>query len=143
MPCKLALNTNNRDAFYQLSPVGLWTLGRLTTNSHIKEIDKMDSVLTNIGTDYYVTYDRLLGGNQFEFDRNLRDALMADGRDAAGRLPSHPDFDASQLVDETTLIQLDAIDPEYFSLDMFGADDLLNQGTTTWCMGAMTLMGTK
>ena len=130
-----------RDAFYQLSPVGLWTLGRLTTNSHIKEIDKTDSVLTNVGTDYYVTYDRLLGGNQFEFDYNLREALMADGRDAAGRLPGHEDFDGS--VDETTLIQLDAIDPGYFSLDMFGADDLLNQGNNYVVYGGYDPYGNK
>ena len=32
-----------RDAFFSLGPVGLWTLARLTTNSHIKEIDATDS----------------------------------------------------------------------------------------------------
>jgi len=96
-----------RDSYYGLNPVGLWTLARLTTNSHIKEIDTSDSTVTNIGTDYYVTYDRLLGDNQFEFDYNLRNALEAGERE---------------------LIVVDAIDPEFFSLDMFGADDLLNQG---------------
>ena len=50
-----------RDAFFNLSPVGLWTLARLTANSHIKEIDTSDSTVTNVGTDYYVTYDRLVG----------------------------------------------------------------------------------
>ena len=55
-----------------------------------------------------MTYDRLLGDNQFEFDARLRDALGADDRE---------------------LINIDAIDPEFFSLDMFGADDLLNQGS--------------
>ena len=79
----------------------------MTTNSHIKEIDTGDSTVTNIGTDYYVTYDRLLGDNQFEFDYNLRNKLEAGERE---------------------LIVVDAIDPEFFSLDMFGADDLLNQG---------------
>ena len=39
-----------RDAFFSLSPIGLWTLARLTTNSHIKEIDLSDSTITNIGT---------------------------------------------------------------------------------------------
>jgi outer membrane receptor protein involved in Fe transport len=67
-----------------------------------------DSTITNLGTEYYVTYDRLLGDNQFEFDARLRDALGADDRE---------------------LINIDAIDPEFFSLDMFGADDLLNQGS--------------
>ena len=28
-----------RDGYYELNPIGLWTLARLTTNSHIKEID--------------------------------------------------------------------------------------------------------
>ena len=97
-----------RDAFFSLGPVGLWTLARLTTNSHIKEIDATDSVVTNVGTDYYVTYDRLIGDNQFEFDANLREALGAA---------------------EDELINIDAIDPEFFTLDMFGADDLLNQGS--------------
>ena len=97
-----------RDAFFSLGPVGLWTLARLTTNSHIKEIDASDSLVTNVGTDYYVTYDRLIGDNQFEFDANLREALGAA---------------------EDELINIDAIDPEFFTLDMFGADDLLNQGS--------------
>ena len=64
--------------------------------------------MTNVGTDYYVTYGRLIGDNQFEFDANLRGALGAD---------------------EDELINIDAIDPEFLTLDMFGADDLLNQGS--------------
>ena len=96
-----------RDSYYGLSPIGLWQLARLTTNSHIKELDLSDSTITNVGTEYYVDYDRLLGGNQFEFDQNLRKALGAG---------------------ETEFIVVDAIDPEFFELTMFGANDLLNQG---------------
>lgn len=99
-----------RDAFFSLNPIGLWTLARLTTNSHIKELDLNDSTITNIGTEYYVTYGRLLGDNQFLFDRNLRRSLNYD--------PDGTDF-----------IAIDAIDPDNLSLDMFGADDLLNQGS--------------
>ncbi|MGB1076383.1 MAG: carboxypeptidase-like regulatory domain-containing protein [Flavobacteriales bacterium] len=98
-----------RDAFFSLAPTGLWTLGRLTANSHIKEINENDSTVNNIGTGFYVTYDRLIGDNQFEFDRNLRLALNLD--------PDGNDF-----------INIDAIDPDFLSLNMFGADDLLNQG---------------
>ena len=98
-----------RDAYFSLAPGGLWTLGRLTTNSHIKELDLNDSTITNIGSSYYVTYDRLIGDNQFEFDRNLRLALGLD--------PDGNDF-----------INLDAMNPDNLTLDMFGADDLLNQG---------------
>ncbi len=98
-----------RDAFFSLAPTGLWTLGRLTTNSHIKEINTNDSTITNNGSAFYVTYGRLIGDNQFEFDRNLRTAL---GLDANGN-----DY-----------INIDALDPDFLTLDMFGADDLLNQG---------------
>ena len=100
-----------RDAFYSVAPVGLWTLARLTANSHIKEIDTSDSTITNIGTNYYVTYDRLIGDNQFEFDRNLREALGLD--------PDGNDY-----------INVDAaLDPNNVDISMFGADDLLNQGS--------------
>ena len=98
-----------RDAFFSLAPTGLWTLGRLTTNSHIKEINSNDSTITNNGSAFYVTYGRLIGDNQFEFDRNLRTAL--------GLNPNGNDY-----------INIDALDPNFLTLDMFGADDLLNQG---------------
>ncbi len=98
-----------RDAFFSLSPTGLWTLGRLTTNSHIKELNTNDSTITNQGSAFYVTYGRLIGDNQFEFDRNLRIALGLD--------PDGNDY-----------VNIDALDPDFLTLDMFGADDLLNQG---------------
>ena len=98
-----------RDAFFSLAPSGLWTLGRLTTNSHIKELNLNDSTISNQGTAFYTTYCRLIGDNQFEFDRNLRTSLGLD--------PDGNEF-----------VNLDAIDPDVLTLDMFGADDLLNQG---------------
>ncbi len=98
-----------RDAFFSLAPSGLWTLGRLTTNSHIKELNLNDSTISNQGSAFYVTYGRLIGDNQFEFDRNLRTSLGLD--------PDGNDY-----------VNLDAIDPDALTLDMFGADDLLNQG---------------
>lgn len=100
-----------KDAFFTLAPVGLWTLARLYTNSHIKQIDTTDYTVTNQGTDFYITYDRLIGDGQFEFDANLRAALGLD--------PNGNDF-----------INVDALSPETFTLDMFGADDLLNQGNS-------------
>ncbi|MGB1033299.1 MAG: hypothetical protein ACPGWM_11810, partial [Flavobacteriales bacterium] len=96
-----------KDNFFTLSPRGLWTLARLNTNSHIQELDFSDSTVTNIGTDFYVTYDRLIGDGQFQFDRSLRTALGLD--------PNGNDF-----------INVDALDPEFFTLDMFSADELLN-----------------
>jgi hypothetical protein len=98
------------DRRFSISPIGLWTLARLYTNSHIKELDENNFTITNPqGTLPYYTYDRLIGNGQFEFDYNLREALGYD--------PLGNDF-----------INTDALDPELFTLDMFGADDLLNQG---------------
>ncbi|MCB0760730.1 MAG: carboxypeptidase-like regulatory domain-containing protein, partial [Flavobacteriales bacterium] len=99
-----------KDAGFSLAPTGLWTLARLYANSHIKELNT-DSYTISYpeGTVPYITYDRLIGNGQFEFDYNLRQALGLD--------PNGSDF-----------INTDALDPEVYSLDMFGADDLLNQG---------------
>ncbi|MFM1931533.1 MAG: hypothetical protein RL226_836 [Bacteroidota bacterium] len=98
-----------KDAFYSLAPTGLWTLARLYTNSHIKQLDTTNFSVSNIGTDQYISYERLIGSGQFEFDRNLREALGLD--------PNGNDF-----------LNVDALSPEDFTIDMFGADDLLNQG---------------
>lgn len=99
-----------KDAFFSLAPIGLWQLGRLLANSHIKELNFNDSTITNIGTEYYVTYGRLIGENQFMFDRSLRRELGLDP-------------------DGNDLINIDGLDPDFFTLDMFSADDLLNQGS--------------
>lgn len=99
-----------RDASYLLGPIGLWTQARLLGNSHIKEIDQNNFSVDYIdGTLPWVTYERLIGDGQFEFDYRLREALGYD--------PLGNDF-----------INTDALDPDQLTLDMFGADDLLNQG---------------
>ena len=62
-----------------------------------------------------------MGDNQFEFDYT-RQALGAGDRE---------------------LINIDAIDPGFFSLDMFGADDLLNQGSNYVSYGGYDPYGTR
>ena len=57
-----------------------------------QELNLNDSTITNQGSAFYVTYGRLIGDNQFAFDRNLRIALGLD--------PDGNDF-----------INLDALDP--------------------------------
>jgi hypothetical protein len=99
-----------KDSRFALSPRGLWTAARLYANSHIKELDANSFEITYPqGTLPYITYDRLIGNGQFEFDYRLREALGLD--------PNGNDF-----------INTDALDPSLYTLDMFGADDLLNQG---------------
>lgn len=98
------------DRSYALAPVGLWTRARQLANFHIQELDLTDSTVTYpIGTLPLITYQRLIGDDQQFFDRNLRIALGLD--------PDGNDF-----------IDVDALDPSVFSLDMFSADELLNDG---------------
>ncbi len=98
------------DRRYALAPVGLWTRMRQLANFHIEELDKSDSTVTYFfGTLPFITYDRLLGDGQYFFDRSLRTALGLD--------PDGLDY-----------IDVDALDPSVFSLDMFSAEELINDG---------------
>lgn len=112
-----------------LGPIGLWQQGRLLANSHITEIDKLGTPLSVVQYDAYqvITYDRLNAGKaatnggfyegaangdvQSFFDYNLRKEL--------GLNPGGNDF-----------IQVDALDPSTFRLDMFSPDELLNFGNS-------------
>ncbi len=95
---------------YALAPVGLWGRARALANFHIKERDLAHPTITNpLGTLFYYSYDRLVGSDQTNFDRNLRTSL---GLDAHGN-----DF-----------IDVDALDPSQLNLNMFSADELVNFG---------------
>lgn len=106
---------------YSLSPVGLWTRARELANFHTRELNnlnadgELDLSLAQIsypfGTVPFYTFDRLVGNGQPYFDRQLRIALGLD--------PDGSDF-----------IDVDAIDPDLYRLDMFSAEDLINDGNS-------------
>ncbi|MFO0386233.1 MAG: carboxypeptidase-like regulatory domain-containing protein [Flavobacteriales bacterium] len=98
-----------RDAGYFLAPVGMWQLARQYANFHNRELDENNPQPFNFGSFTYVNYGNLVGDGQFEFDYNLRTALGLD--------PNGTDF-----------INTDGLEPDFLTVDMFGADDLLNQG---------------
>jgi len=100
---------------YDLAPVGLWTRARSLANFHIREWQ--DTLPTNIvqlpgSTLPFYFYSRNVGSDQPFFDRSLRLAL--------GLNPDGTDF-----------IDVDALDPSVYSLDMFSADELINSGNGT------------
>ena len=108
------------DRFYNVSPTALWRHMRQLANSHILQLDKNNPQLQTVydpGTGTYVfpefgiiDYPRLFdGGSQTLFDYNLRQSLnlAANGLD---------------------WIDVNSMDPSQFSLDMFSADELLNEG---------------
>ena len=107
-------------------PIGIWEVARQYMNSHITELDRNDVNFDYFGTFPRVTYDRLNtgyaanagngnyggaaeGDNQTFFDYNFREAI--------GLNPAGNDF-----------VDIDAYDPNIFSLDMFSPDELFNQG---------------
>jgi hypothetical protein len=109
-----------------LGPIGIWEVARQYMNAHITELDVNDASFDYFGTYPRVTYDRLntgyaanagdgtFGGaaendEQLFFDYNFREEI---GLDPAGN-----DF-----------VDIDAYDPNIFSLDMFSPDELFNQG---------------
>lgn len=110
----------------QAGPIGLWTRARQYVNSHITELD----VESGGSFDYYgtyprITYERLNAGYgatngvyggqensdpQTFFDYSLRRELGLD--------PFGTDF-----------INLDNVDPNILSFEMFSPDELFNQGS--------------
>jgi hypothetical protein len=108
------------------NPLGIWTIARQYMNSHILELDKSKSSFDYYGTYPRITYDRLnasegeFGGQenndaQYFFDYNVRNKLGLD-------------------TDGTDFVGIDGLDPDFFTLDMFSPDELLNSGNAyfTW-----------
>ena len=100
------LSTRN----YSLAPVGLWTRARALTNFHLLELDLTDPTISYpLGTLPFYSYERLVGSDQSVFDYRLREALGLDPRG-------------------TDFVQVDALDPDQLKLEMFSADELINEG---------------
>lgn len=118
------------ERLYSLSPIALWTRMRQLANQHIDQldltnpiynpnpdpIDDQDDFITFFDPSVYDYYDfnrYYDASRQSEFDRNLRTKL-------------------GYSVNSTNYINIDAYDPETYSIDMFSADDLLNFGSTSY-----------
>lgn len=102
------------DRFYDIAPVGLWTVGRNLVNAHIDQLDynNYTSSYWSNGYDRY-TFERLYNGeSQSHFSAKMREALG---------LP----------VDGTQWIDFDSYGPDIWNVSYFAADEiLLNLGRT-------------
>lgn len=105
------------DRSWSLAPTGLWNLMRELTNFHIVQLDIDNPELVfhqdingnQVFVDtikYSRSYDQT---QQRFFDRNIREKL---GYDVHGK----------------DWVDIDNLDPSMYSLDMFSADELLNDG---------------
>lgn len=101
------------DRSYGYSPAGLWTLMRTLANRHIRQLDTDNPYLHPGGLIDTIYYDfKYSEQEQAFFDKNLRKKL---GMPVNGH--SINDW-----------IDIDNYDPSTFSIDMFSADELLNNG---------------
>ncbi|CAN5409477.1 hypothetical protein BH09BAC1_BH09BAC1_07110 [soil metagenome] len=120
------------DRSYAVAPTGLWGLMRQNVNQHIVDpnLDDLNNFSLLIdGVEYkfdqtcrcfpgapaFSTYDTILttqinNGTQTYFDRKLREKLGLGA-------------------DNLDIINIDTLNPNFLSLDMFSADELLNQGS--------------
>ena len=126
---------------YEINPLSLWTLMRNLANSHISEFDT----------------------------KNLNPTLLIDGQTYSYNDPNRPDFGYNDTIiadriytaseqkffdknlrsklglatNSTQFINIDALDPSFFSLDMFSADELLNSGSAYESYSGYDYLGQK
>lgn len=122
----------------------LWTLMPQLANRHIASLDFVDENGYRIGGvhsyDQFGTFTDTVGYNirvdtdqQSTFDKNLRAKLVAQGAtDVHGR-----------PIDETSYIDINSLSPSMFSLDMFSADDLWNNGNTYIAYNGYDYLGNR
>jgi outer membrane receptor protein involved in Fe transport len=100
---------------YSYAPVGLWSLMRQLTNKHIEQLDlENPHPVYNVMGVYQDTiyYDRLYSeAEQSYFSYNLRNKL-------------------GLATNGTDWIDVASYTPDMFSIDMFSADELLNNGSS-------------
>ncbi len=99
------------ERFYAIAPNSLWGIMRTSVNAHIQDLDRSNPQYVYDENGVFqdtINYNRLfLPEQQTFFDRNLRT-----------KLGLNPDGQEILYIDEYA--------PETFSLDMFSADNLLN-----------------
>jgi hypothetical protein len=122
---------------YGLGANGLWILMGQLMNRHISELDRNNPILSydanGVFTDT-VRYNRLINyADQSNFDRSFRNKLISQGaRDVYGK-----------PVDDRTFVDINSYKPGDFSIDMFTADELLNNGNGVVSYFGYDHMGNK
>ena len=118
---------------YTISPGGLWNLMRGLTNFHLNELDRYNPIAIdhNGEVDTIIYLRRYDGDSQRQFDINLRKklGLPVDGVDYI-LIDSYNKQDQTiSYYDQYGRLQTIKVEGDLFSLDMFSADELLNDGS--------------
>jgi hypothetical protein len=127
----------DRVGYYSLNASSLWELMPLLMNEHISDLDLNNPIASLDENGKFIdslTYNILVNKqDQRNFDRNLRDALIANGAITA----------SGELVGETTWLDINSMDPSDFKLSMFSADELLNNGNSYVAYSGYDHLGNK
>ncbi|MCE2740482.1 MAG: TonB-dependent receptor [Sphingobacteriales bacterium] len=109
---------------YSLGATNLWTMARLYAN---RQFSGLDSSLYTLSFDQNGVFNdtvnfkrKIIESQQTNFDRNFRNSLIARGAlDAFGN-----------KIDQFSNIDVNSYRPSDYSLDMFSANELLNNGNS-------------
>jgi len=98
---------------WSVAPIALWTIMRQYANQHLTQLDVAHPIKVVDANGVFqdtINYNRLYNASQqANFDKNLRTAL-------------------GMPINGTNWIDIDSYAPSTFSLNMFDADELLNNG---------------
>lgn len=115
---------------YSYNSSALWTRMRGLTNNHILQLDvdnpQMEFIDQNL-IYYYRKYDEI---SQFTFDKNLRKKLGLDEKGLDFILVDSYSFDDGTIeyYDKDGILHSTKVEGDLYSIDMFSADELLNNG---------------
>lgn len=135
------------DRFFQVSPYGLWTLGRLLENKHLAELNKTNPMYQQFGTFSFVNYDPIHGSTPYTNGPNGEiiyqygllgdyDASVVAGNNGGVNYPGEQqsffDYNIRKILGMDprglNFIDIDSYDPTIFKLEYFSAEELLNAG---------------
>ena len=107
-----------------LNASALWSLMPQLMNSHVTELDRNNPILSYDENGVFldtVRYNRFVNtAQQTNFDKNFRSKLINEGRrDVNGR-----------SIGNTSFVEVNSFTPDDYSLEMFNADELLNNGNS-------------
>jgi outer membrane receptor protein involved in Fe transport len=133
---------------YSYNAVRLWTRMRQLANNQILELDinnPMPVFQDGIFQDTVMYYRNYAADDQFRFDKSLRQKLGLDEKGLDFILVDSYDFDDKtiQYYDKDGYLHTVALDEDIFSVDMFSADELLENGNYTAFYYGYDHTGTK
>ena len=122
-------------------PIGLWQIARQLTNKHITEIDTASAHVVQYSNFKQVSYDRYNSGYAYYHNGVYGGdkAKLAYANDKANNTPENQSFFDYNLRNKlgltngganSTYVDLDRVDPNLLSINMFSPDELLNNGNS-------------